>query len=36
MLLYIMSFWINEPTVLFNKNEVTQIWFNPSMTFEKR
>jgi hypothetical protein len=31
-----MSFWINEPTVLFNKNEVTQIWFNPSMTFEKK
>ena len=31
-----MSFWINEPTVLFNKNEVTQIWFNPYMTFEKK
>ena len=31
-----MSFWINEPTVLFNKNEVTQIWFNTSMTFEKK
>lgn len=35
MLLY-MSFWINEPTELFNKNEITQIWFTPSMTFEKK
>lgn len=31
-----MSFWINEPTELFNKNEITQIWFNSSMTFEKK
>ncbi len=31
-----MSFWINEPTELFNKNEITQIWFTPSMTFEKK
>lgn len=31
-----MSFWINEPTALFNKNEITQIWFNTSMTFEKK
>ncbi len=31
-----MSFWINEPTTLFNKNEITQIWFNSSMTFEAK
>ena len=31
-----MSFWINEPTTLFNKNEITQIWFNSSMTFETK
>jgi len=31
-----MSFWINEPTVLFNKNEITQLWFSPSMTFEQK
>jgi hypothetical protein len=36
MLIYIMSFWINEPTTLFNKNEITQIWFNSSMTFEAK
>ena len=36
MLIYIMSFWINEPTALFNKNEITQIWFNSSMTFEAK
>jgi hypothetical protein len=31
-----MSFWINEPTELFNKNEITQIWFNSSMSFNKK
>ena len=31
-----MSFWINEPTALFNKNEITQIWFNSTMTFEAK
>lgn len=36
MLIYIMSFWINEPTSLFNKNEITQIWFNSSMTFDAK
>lgn len=36
MIVYIMSFWINEPTALFNKNEITQIWFNSSMSFETK
>ena len=31
-----MSFWINEPTELFNKNEITQIWFNSSMSFDAK
>lgn len=31
-----MNFWINEPTSLFNKNEITQIWFNSSMSFESK
>ena len=31
-----MNFWINEPTSLFNKNEITQIWFNSSMSFETK
>jgi hypothetical protein len=35
-IVYIMNFWINEPTSLFNKNEITQIWFNSSMSFESK
>jgi hypothetical protein len=31
-----MNFWINEPTTLFNKNEITQIWFNSGMSFETK
>jgi len=31
-----MSFWVNEPTSLFNKNDITQIWFNSSMSFDAK
>ena len=25
-------FWLNEPTILFNKNQITQIWPNNDMS----
>jgi hypothetical protein len=32
----ITQFWSNEPTVLFNKDTITQVWINSSMTFEQK
>ena len=25
-------FWLNEPTILFNKKQISEIWPNPNMT----
>jgi len=30
------QFWSNEPTILFNKNNITQLWINSSMSFEEK
>jgi hypothetical protein len=29
-------FWSTEPTVLFNKDSISQIWINPNMIFEEK
>ena len=29
-------FWSNEPTILFNKNNITQVWIKNSMSFEEK
>jgi len=30
------KFWSNEPTVLFNKDSITQVWVNPTMNIEQK
>jgi hypothetical protein len=30
------KFWSNEPTVLFNKDSITQVWVNSSMNIEQK
>lgn len=30
------QFWSNEPTILFNKTNITQVWINSSMSFEEK
>ena len=29
-------FWSNEPTILFNKDNIFQLWPTPKMTFEEK
>jgi hypothetical protein len=31
-----MSFWVNEPTILFNKKYITQIWPYSYLTYEEK
>ena len=31
-----MSFWINEPTILFNKKYIEQIWPYSYLTYEEK
>jgi hypothetical protein len=30
------QFWLNEPTILFNKNYIAEIWPNPNMSKERK
>jgi hypothetical protein len=31
-----MSFWVNQPTILFDKNHITQIWPYSYLTYEEK
>lgn len=31
-----IQFWINEPSILFNKEYITEIWINQSMCYEQK
>ena len=32
----IIQFWSNDPTILFNKDNIFQLWPTPKMTFEEK
>ncbi|MFW9951898.1 MAG: hypothetical protein ACFFKA_17410, partial [Candidatus Thorarchaeota archaeon] len=36
--IYIMTtpFWSNEPTILFNTDNILQVWPQPAMSFEAK
>jgi len=31
-----MSFWVNEPTILFNQKHITQLWPYSHLTYEEK